>query len=457
MTATIVVEATDDTEDVMRRLDSIRAHNSVEVVVICSNRHQMAVESATKHLDPMRMLPLPDNAPESHLSILLESVSTDWIGFLSSGAVYTEPEWSLLGNRPNSLFAWVPDTCLSGFTAEEFPANGRSWCVSRALLEKLPGLGSFRNWSLSLIRQASNSAGVKLNWPSPALVGSDSLSPSSSTSSTLNRQSSVLALIPHYGCEEWLTQCLESLVSQSRRLDGIVVIDDCSPSPPVQNTSEFSNVTLLAAEQNVGPYRLVQQVINDTCYDAYLFQDADDWSTCDRLEILLAEAERTGAELIGSQELRVICDDGTTIPTCYPQDVNDAYSKFEGHPILHPTTLVARKLIERIGGFATALKFGADSEFLRRAIYNARIINVGRYCYYHRHRAGSLATSPETGIGSTTRNELMHELRQWANRNKEEIARGSLRRDEIKPYAVGEPVRLKHLAGPPLAPFACKK
>lgn len=454
MTATIVVEATDDTDDLVRRLDSIRAHNSIEqsAIVVCSDHHHAAVESASGDL---QVLPLPDNAPDKHLAILLESVSTEWIGFLSSGAVYTVPEWSLLRNRPDSLFAYVPETSLSGFTAEEFPANRRSWCISRATLEKLSGLGAFESWSLSLITKAAESFGVKLNWPSPTLLGSDSL-PSSRSSSTLNHESSVLALVPHYECEEWLTQCLESLASQSRPLDGIVVIDDCSPSPPVQIVSKFPNVTLLASEANVGPYRLVQQVVNDTCYDAYLFQDADDWSTYDRLEVLLSEAERTGAELVGSQELRVVCEDGTVIPTCYPRDVNDAYSKFEGHPILHPTTLVARSLVERNGGFATALKFGADSEFLRRAIYNnARIINVGRFCYYHRHRAGSLATSRETGIGSTARNELMRNLRQWANKNKEQIMRGKLRPDEIKPYAVGGPVQLKHLIGPPLAAFAC--
>jgi hypothetical protein len=453
MTATIVVEGTSDIDDLIRRLDSIRAHTSVEqtaLVIICSEENYAAVASATAGVP---VLPLPDNAPDRHLSILLASVSTDSIGFLSEGAVYTVPEWSLLGNRPDSLFAWVPDTFLSGFTAEEFPANGRSWCLSRTILEKLSGLGSFKNWNLSLIRKAADSVGLKLNWPSPSLIG-DSLLPSSRSTSTLNHESSVLALIPHYGCEEWLPQCLESLESQSRPLEGIVVIDDCSPNPPVEIVSRFPNVTLLAAEGNVGPYRLVQQVINDTRYDAYLFQDADDWSTYDRLELLLAAAERTGAELIGSQELRVICDDGTIVPTCYPRDVNDAYSNFEGHPILHPTTLVARSLVERLGGFATALKFGADSEFLRRAIYNARIINVGRFCYYHRHRAGSLATSRETGIGSTARTELMHNLRLWANRNKEQIARGKLRADQIKPYAVGGPVLLKHLTGPPLDPFA---
>ena len=73
-------------------------------------------------------------------------------------------------------------------------------------------------------------------------------------------------------------------------------------------------VTLLHAPENVGPYRLIQQVMEDTDYDAYMFQDADDWSAPERLEKLLAGAESTGAELIGSQEVRVFCDEPEAVP-----------------------------------------------------------------------------------------------------------------------------------------------
>ena len=120
----------------------------------------------------------------------------------------------------------------------------------------------------------------------------------------LHRGSSVLAIVPHYQCDAWLGDCLDSLVRQTRPLEGIVVINDDHGSPPTDIVRHFPTVTLLASAENVGPYRLTQAVIDQTGYDAYLMQDADDWSAPRRLELLLAAAERTGAELIGCQGYR---------------------------------------------------------------------------------------------------------------------------------------------------------
>ena len=126
------------------------------------------------------------------------------------------------------------------------------------------------------------------------------------------RSSSVLAIVPHYKCEPWISDCLDSLVRQTHPLDGIVVIDDGSGAPPTDIVRRFPAVTLLASSENVGPYRLTQTVIDQTDYDAYLLQDADDWSAPLRLHQLLTAAEQTGAELIGCQGYRVLCREGRT-------------------------------------------------------------------------------------------------------------------------------------------------
>ena len=265
----------------------------------------------------------------------------------------------------------------------------------------------------------------------------------------LGPDSTVLALIPHYKCEEWLDDCLSSLAAQTRRLDGIVVIDDASETPPIELVSRYPEVTLLHAAENVGPYRLVQQVIDETNYDAYLFQDADDWSAPDRLEKLLEGAAATGAELIGSQEIRIFCDEPEAVPIQWPLDGN---APFEDVPTaftcLHPTSLVSRDLVQAVGGFSSGLRFGGDAEFLRRAHWIATVANVPHYGYLRRIRQNSLTTAPATAIGTPVRKELMEETFARARTNHERVAQGL--EPDLSPLHTRGPVELRRLCGPPL-------
>jgi glycosyltransferase involved in cell wall biosynthesis len=265
----------------------------------------------------------------------------------------------------------------------------------------------------------------------------------------IRADSSVLALIPHFRCEEWLPDCLEALVDQTRAPDGIVVIDDASPEPPVEIVSRFPEVTLLRASENVGPYRLIQSVIEGTGYDAYLFNDADDWSASWRLETLLATAEATGAELVGSFEIRMYLQEGDVVLVEYPEDVNAALrADPTAFPLLHPTSLVSRHLVERIGGFASGLRFSGDAEFLRRAAHVARVVNVPRHLYIRRKREEALTTAQNTGLRSPARRELQQELWRVARDNAVRVAAGGS--PVLDPIAVAGSVDLEHLAGPPL-------
>lgn len=266
----------------------------------------------------------------------------------------------------------------------------------------------------------------------------------------LTMDSSVLAIVPHFHCEPWLVDCLESLVTQSRPLDGIAVVDDGSGAPPAAIVERFPTVTLLATCENVGPYRLIQEIITRTGYDAYLFQDADDWSAQDRLELLLAEAARSGAELVGCQGVRLVCEEGEALTYTWPLDVNAALAvRPAGNAMHHPSSLVARDLVMRLGGFATGLRYGGDTEFLRRATHAARIVNIPRFCYFYRTRAGSLTSDPATGLKSEARRNLWTAQRGRALRNAALVAAGE--QPDLAPMAVADPVPLVHITGPRLA------
>jgi hypothetical protein len=265
----------------------------------------------------------------------------------------------------------------------------------------------------------------------------------------LNRFSSVLAIVPHYECHAWLGDALESLVRSTRRLDGIVVIDDGSAHLPIEIANAFPQVTLLRAPENVGPYRISQEVITQTGYDAYLFQDADDWSAPNRLELLLEEASRTGAELIGCQAYRVLCDRGDVVPVTYPLDVNAALVEWPTwYALLHPTSLVSRDLVMRIGGYATGLRFGGDLEFLHRAAHAARTVNIPQFAYYKRIRSGALTARHDTGLGTPAREALRQRENERARSNAAMVAEG--KRPDLRPMALADPIPLTYVMGPKL-------
>ncbi len=258
----------------------------------------------------------------------------------------------------------------------------------------------------------------------------------------------VLALVPHWRCDHWLHRCLTSLIQQTHPLTHIVVIDDGSVSPPLEIVQEFPNVTLLAAPERVGPYRLIQSAIEMTDYTAYLFQDADDWSSCDRLETLLKTARTNSAELVGSQEIRVIEPALRLQSVGYPLDTNEALRRSPGHALLHPTSLVTRSLVQRLGGFATGLMFGGDTEFLLRAHWIARVVNSSRYGYFRRKRPDSLTTAVATGLGSVAREALTCEMKRVeGDRRRAFLQQQPL---NLKPLKLAPPIALTHLWGPSL-------
>jgi len=59
----------------------------------------------------------------------------------------------------------------------------------------------------------------------------------------LTSDARVLGVIPYYEAEEYLEAAIGSLVGQSRPLQGIVVIGDCSSTLPTKTLEKFPNVT----------------------------------------------------------------------------------------------------------------------------------------------------------------------------------------------------------------------
>ncbi len=439
----------DGTDDEYSRLDTIKALQKnerlsfVQIMLICDS--QGAVTSDLAKLGELYPnTSITEVATRADFLELLRTVQTDIIGYMPLGYAPSAAPLNITSVGYNFLAPWPPNVALPKETAKEMPVDAVAWIASTGLAQSvLPQLNESDSWNLLEMAQVLEQDSIPFQWGAIRTSQSDVPLPKSDLPVSLTLDFTVLAIVPHYHCEAWLRRCLSSLVTQTRPPQGIVVVDDGSGSPPVTITEEFPNVTLLASPFNVGPYRLIQQVIDDTNYDAYLFQDADDWSASDRLEKLLSAATDTGAELIGTQEFRVFEEESRLTPVCYPLDVNLALAEKPGHPLLHPSSLVTRDLVQRLGGFATGLKFGGDTEFLLRAALVARIVNVPDYCYFRRKRAGSLTTAPDTGLESPARAELLGSLKQRALANYAALRAGQP--PCLEPLVTAKPIILSYI------------
>jgi hypothetical protein len=284
-------------------------------------------------------------------------------------------------------------------------------------------------------------------WQSIALQAPRSDNYPRSSPPSLTRDSSVLVVISYYACEEWLHACLTSVSQQSRSPENIVVIDDCSPALPLKILDAFPNVTLLSTTRNVGPEKILNNIIRATNYDAYMVQDADDWSSHDRLELSLRAMEETGADMVGTHEIRIDLRRQTLEVCAYPPDVNYAMAHAPAHFILHCTTLISRPLAMRIGGFDDRLKVGADTDFVFRACHAGRLVNLPSFCLFHRTRAGSMTTHDLTGYQSVSRIIEDRFIKVRARRNAALVQGGQTPEIIVKQK---EPVSFIYHRGPKL-------
>ena len=217
----------------------------------------------------------------------------------------------------------------------------------------------------------------------------------------------VALLIPHFGCESYLARVVGSILGQTNAHLEIHVVDDASPDDgwlrALRDAPLDDRVHLHRTARRVGPYRIKNSLIPHLDAPLIAFQDADDWSHPERIAKQVAALRRWRAGIVGSQYVNVH-DDGSHQPgRPMPGPVNLLALLGKRFLVLHPTSVVRRSVFDDLGGFDGTTMFGADDEFLHRAVRHVRVVNVAEVLYFWRRRAGSLTRAPETGLGSPAR------------------------------------------------------
>jgi glycosyltransferase involved in cell wall biosynthesis len=250
----------------------------------------------------------------------------------------------------------------------------------------------------------------------------------------LGQGADITVLLAHYRCELWVDRAIESILRQAGVRLQMVFADDASGTPDaIGRLAERwpdARTTWLAASRNAGQFRIYNRLLPYVRSPFVAFQDADDWSEPQRLEMLMEAMEAGGWDLLGSY----LESDGRVLAP--PADVNRALRwRCRGGVIFGATTLWRTAFLRRIRGFDGSTRFGADTDAAYRAVFAGRVGNLPRVLYHATVRKESLTSLPETGFGSPARRAYRARIRRQFYRNRLRQLAGGLSDEALAPPA----------------------
>ncbi|WP_174728972.1 glycosyltransferase family 2 protein [Mesobacillus harenae] len=215
----------------------------------------------------------------------------------------------------------------------------------------------------------------------------------------------VTVVIPTYNVENYIVQCLKSVLNQSLTDFEIIVIDDVSSDRTVELIKTLAEkdprIKLLINKKNSGPAHSRNRGIKEAAGDYVAFLDSDDWWDHDRLNEMVGIAEKFDAEMVCDDQMLI--DDNKTVPwgTVFTNG---------GLIIAEPTKFSAADFINNNMGlkpllktnflhrnnilFNEDLRYGEDYLlFLDCLLHRADAYLLPVAYYYYRAREGSLVTN----------------------------------------------------------------
>ena len=112
----------------------------------------------------------------------------------------------------------------------------------------------------------------------------------------------VSVIIPVYNVEQYLRQCLDSVINQTFKDIEIIVVNDCSPDNSLQIIKEYQQkddrMFLIDLKQNIGLGNARNEGMKVANGKYVTFVDPDDWVTKDYVEVLYNTIEKYNYDVI---------------------------------------------------------------------------------------------------------------------------------------------------------------
>lgn len=204
-------------------------------------------------------------------------------------------------------------------------------------------------------------------------------------------------IMPVFNAEQYVEKAIESILKQTYGNFELLIVDDASNDKSYNIIQSFtdSRIRLYKHEKNLGYLKTVNFLFAQSKGDFITFQDADDWSTPQRIDAQLSEFEHDldlkfcGTQCIHSKNEREYRRSD------FPLMHNDVVSQLErGDTVVlcGATVMIKRELLDEFKGYREFFdRIGAEHlDFFWRMLLKHKYLNLPEYLYTYRLATNSI-------------------------------------------------------------------
>lgn len=240
----------------------------------------------------------------------------------------------------------------------------------------------------------------------------------------------VSVIMPVFNAESYLSEAVESILSQTFLDLELITIDDCSTDGSLAVLKSFAErdtrVRLLENERNLGVTPTLNRGLKEAQGELIARMDADDISLPERLEKQIAFPQANPQIGLISGDAVAIDAEGAAVDEDFSLTVEPGYIKWLLHftcPITHPAVMGRKALFEQAGGYDPEILYAEDYDLWQRMSQFAQLSNLPDVLIKKRAHAQT--------IGVTRRETMMHSHKLVQQRAFSRLLKRQVSLDEI--------------------------
>lgn len=246
----------------------------------------------------------------------------------------------------------------------------------------------------------------------------------------MENQALISVIIPVYNVEEYLRECIDSILNQTYQNFEIILVDDGSTDSSGTICDEYvdkDDRVSVVHQKNAGPSKTRNTGLENATGKYIYFLDSDDYIEKNTLELLINTAESNDADLVFFDALS-FADDGSEVKQGY--FVNGTYESKSGYEML--TELHNNKdyhcsvvllFIERTLLNSNNIRFlesaycSEDMLFTYKVFCSSKKSAQCKHTLYHRrYRSFSIVTSKKSQRHFRSCRDVYEEIRDFSKR-----------------------------------------